>query len=236
MADYDVLENTTSAAFLNTVQITLLGKSQEAAIGQSETPSWLIEPTRNKVQDETFETVSSTWHSTSSLSVDLRRISSQLQAVASGTSLFDNSICFTNTEVPGVAGSSRCSKGKSRSPGGFGNQIKRRRIQGTTFPDSQSHPSLCDPRQGREIHECISNLLHMASHGNQTISSKSIECIVKALVSTVYTPMPHQTLCRYHKAVSDRIEVNRLASMEALGLLQSTRTFKLQKLVHKEWQ
>lgn len=235
MAVYDVLGNTTFPAFLDMVQPMLLDESQETTIRQSDTSSWFVEPIGNQLQDNTFKIISSTWHRTISPSLNLGHISSQIQAAADGARRSGNSMCVTNTSVSEVTGSSRCSKWKCHTPGNFGNQIKRRRIQDTALPDSHSLPRLCELDDSREIHECISNLLHMASHGEQTVSSDFVERIIETLVSTLDASMPEKTLCRYHKDASNRIEMNRLASMEALRLLQSTRIFKLQKLVHKEW-
>ena len=217
--------------FDNTISL-----SQETTISRSETSStWLIEPIGNRLQDSPFETISSSWHPTMSPPLDLQYMQSQLHVAVDGANRFDISMCVTNTEVPELAVSSRCSKSRHRSLRIFGNKIKRRRTQDTVLADANRFPQFCDPHNIKKIRECISNLLYMASHGSHTISLGFVECIVKALVSSVDTPMPRQTLCRYHRLVPNRIEPNRIASMEVLRLLQSAKTLQLQKSVHNEW-
>jgi Tc5 transposase DNA-binding domain len=211
-------------SFNNTVSL-----SQETTKRQSETSTWLIEPIGNQLQDSPFEATSSFWHPTMSPPLNLQRISSQFHVAIDDASRYNISMCVTNTKVPELTLSSRCSKSRRRTPRIFGNKIKRRRIQDATFPDLQFLPNLCDLHHNREIYEGISNLLRMASYGKQTISSEFVECIIKALVSAVNVPVSRQALCRYHKDVSNEIESNRIASMEALGLLQSAKTLQLQE-------
>jgi hypothetical protein len=187
-----------------------------------------------------YETILSSGHGEISPSFDSQYVWSQLQAGADGFNPSGVSARVTNSKVTEITGSSGHGKQKRWISGAARNQIKRRRINSTIFPDSHSIPPLYELDRSREVSECILNLSRMASNGQQYVSSHLVKCIVNNLLSEVSASKPFNlgkswASGSHLKTVRYRFDPNRIASIEALRLLQSAEIFRINQPEHKEW-
>jgi hypothetical protein len=217
--------------------------NQKNTACQSESYSTQLIPSLRKEPDNnTFEIISSSRHHTISPSLDSEYMWPQLQVAGDGAKSSGFSACVRNSEVTQVAGSS--GGGKTRRPfsGAVGNQNKRRRISNATSPDFHTIPLLYEPECSRYVSECILNLIRMAPNGQGQVSYHLVRSIVNTLSSEVEAwnsfnlrKFHRRASSSYLKIVRNRIESNRIASMEALRLLQSAEIFKIQRPQLKEW-
>ncbi len=149
----------------------------------------------------------------------------------------------TNNQKGYTISNNRDNKRKrSHPPNIVGHRRKRPRVQCAVSPHFHIPAFVCDTRRSKEMYSCISHLLLMAAKGEETISSRYVQCIIQTLASTIEPAMSsnlqqtyRSTLCSFHKEVFDKEESNRMASVRSLRLLQSAETFKIRQPVHKEW-
>jgi hypothetical protein len=187
-----------------------------------------------------YETILSSGRGEISPSFDSQYMWSQPQAVADGVNPSDVTARVANSKFTEIAKSSDHGKQERWISGAARNQDKRRKINNKIFPDSYSIPLLYELDHSVDVLECILNLSRMASNGQRYVSSHLVKCIVNSLFSEVRASKPFN-LRKYWassphlKILRHRIDPNKIASIEALRLLQSAEIFRIDQPEHKEW-